>query len=218
MKITKDIWTLLTSVNTPLVNVFSIIFSAIELYMYSLIISALLKTKISFNKRVIFVLLLVLEGAIFSSKVPSPYYTFINLLFAMVIAKFAFNTSLFKSFLSTICFYLITFFCTIIWLIVYVLLFNCSSNGLEQILLYKIILSISVDICYYIIYKVCLKHPVQIQISAKNEKRILLFLNIFLCLATVALQFLIAYLYFDFIPLGLNLSFLSAVFQFCLQL
>lgn len=205
MEIVKHIWILLILTNASLISVFSILFSTIELFIYSLIISALSKAKISFKRRILFVVILVLENVLIISIVPAPYYTFINLLFAIILSMFILKTSLFYAFLANICFYIVTFLFSIIWLTTYTLLFNCSSNEIQQILLYKVIFASSVDISYYVFYKFCIKHPLNIKFSNKLEKHLLLFCNISLCLSTIVLQFFIAYLYFDRIPLVLNI-------------
>ena len=109
MEIVKHIWILLILTNASLISVFSILFSTIELFIYSLIISALSKAKISFKRRILFVVILVLENVLIISIVPAPYYTFINLLFAIILSMFILKTSLFYAFLANICFYIVTF-------------------------------------------------------------------------------------------------------------
>ena len=205
MEITNDTWTLLLSHNFPIVNVFSILFSSIEILMYYLILSALLKKRLPLKKLVLFISILVFACSFFSMFVPAPYYTFINFLFAIILSIFAFKTSFFYAIFANIYFYIFTFFFSIIWLIFYILLFRCSITAFKNVLLYKIILSISVDITYYIFYKFCIIHPLKLTFFDKSNKNYLLFFNISLCISTVILHFFIAYLYFDCIPLALNI-------------
>lgn len=205
MEITKGAWTLLLSPNSPVVNIFSILFSSIEIFMYFLILSTLLKEVISLRRHILFVAILVLANALLSLIVPAPYYTFTNFFIATILSIFAFKTSLFYSFFANIYFFIVTFFFNIIWLIIYILIFDCPANVFKYILLYKLILSVSTDITYYLFYKFCIKHPLKLKFFDSNKKRYLLFFNIFLCVSTVIVHFFIAYLYFDCIPLVLNI-------------
>lgn len=205
MKIIQMLWSTLMSENMILLTICSILFSSIEIYLYSLIMSALLDVKITSKKHLILVSGLVFIGALTSAFIPYPYHTFVNLSFSILFSLLVFRVSIIKSTLSTFLFYFITFFLSIIWLIFFTVLFDCSVEILQKVLLYKIILSTALYISYYIFYRICLKYHLTVNLLDKLKSHKLLIFNLLIGLATIIVQFFIEDLYFDYIPLPLTI-------------
>lgn len=205
MKFLEILISTLLGENIIMFKIFSIAFSAIEIYLYSLIMSALLDVKLTYKKQLIFVLGLVIIGILSISFIPYPYHTFVNLLFSILLSILTFKVSILKSTLSTFLFYFMTFFFSIIWLIFFTFLLDCSINIFQQVLLYKIILSITMYLSYYIFYKICLKYSLTLNLLNKLQAHKLLIINLIIGLATLIVQFIIIHLYFDYIPLGLTI-------------
>lgn len=205
MEILQTLLTVLVNNNDTLTLIFSVLFSAIEIYLYMLIISVLLKVKLSYKKQFLFVILLVSIGGLTSSFIPSPYYTIINLLLTVILSIITFKVSILKAIFSTFCFYSLTFFTNIIWALVYTFIFNCSTKVLNQVLIYRVIFSISTYITYYIFYKLCDKFSFSINTFTRLRHHKLVIFNLIIGLLTIVLQLLSAFLYFDYIPPALNI-------------
>lgn len=201
MKIIQMLWSTLMSENMILTTIFSTMFTGIEIYLFYLIISVLLDTTLSYKKQILFIFLLVVIGVFTSLFIPYPFHSFINLFFSVILSIIIFKSSLVKIIVSTFCFYALMFFTNIVWATFYGLLFKFPSSMLNQVLLYKIIFATSVYISLYIFYKLCKKYSLNFNFLTKLKNYKMLLFNLFLGLLTIIAQFMIAFLYFDYIPI-----------------
>ena len=78
MKITQLLVSLFMGENLIFSTIFAVIFSFLEIYLYYLILSVFLDTKISRNKQLAFTITLALSSILTSSVIPSPYYPVVN--------------------------------------------------------------------------------------------------------------------------------------------
>lgn len=206
----QTIWTSIVVNNITLSNILSLFFSSIEVYLYILISSTLSDTVVSCKRKLIYLISLVILGAVGQGFIPSPYYSFVNLSFMLLFSIVVLKISILKSIAATVCFYLISFFFGIIYLGVYTFIFGCSADGFQNVLIYKIVFSLSIDLVLYASYLIFKKFNITLNFMDGLKQHSLLLFNLLLGFSTVILQLLIAYLYFDHIPLVLNI--LSSIF------
>lgn len=205
MKITQLFSSLLMGENFIFSTVFAVIFSFIEIYLYSLILSVFLDTKLTRKKQFIFIITLVFSSTLTSLLIPSPYYPVVNVFLSILLSYFIFKMSFLKVAFATFCFYALTFFINVIWATLYTLLFNCSTEVLNEVLLYRIIFSVSTYVSYYIFYRFAKKYNINIRLFSKLENHKAVILNLVVGLTTIITQFVITFLYFDYIPLPLTI-------------
>lgn len=205
MKIIQVLWSALMGENAVVFTIFSMSFSCIEIYLYSLIISALLDIKLTYKKQLLFILGIVLVSTLSPMFIPSPYYSFINFTFSVLLSMLFFKVSIVKATLPNVLFYFINFVFGMIWLIFFMFVFNCSLSNLQQVLLYRIIMSIAIYLSYYLFYKICLKYSLTINLLDKLKSHKVLIVNITIGLAALILQLIIVNLYIDYIPLALTI-------------
>lgn len=205
MSALQNIWILLTIENSELVNIFSLIFSTIEIYLYVLIVTALLNVKISRKKHLLFVVTLATIGILSSTFIPSPYYSFINFIFVFLFTALIFKLSFAKSAYTMLCFYCVSFFLSMIFLGIYSTIFHCPAKYFQNILFYKLISSASIYISLYMFYLICRKCFINITFLDKIKNHTILIINLFLGLITVLTQLFVASLYFNYLPIHLSL-------------
>lgn len=204
MKITQLLVSLFMGENLIFSTIFAVIFSFLEIYLYYLILSVFLDTKISRNKQLAFTITLALSSILTSSVIPSQYYPVVNVFLSILLSHFIFKFSVLKVSSATFCFYALTFFINIIWVTLYTLLFNCSAEKLNNVLIYRILFSISTYASYYIFYRLFKKYNINISLFYKLRNHKIVFLNLIVGLITITTQFIVTFLYFDYIPLALT--------------
>ena len=205
MEILQTVLEALTSDNITLFSICSYIFSAIEIYLFVLILSTLSSTFISLKRKLIVVISLVIIGFIAQTIIPSPYYSFVNLIFMLLLPIIILKIPILKCIASAICLYLISFFFGVIYLVLYTAIFNCEANIFKDILIYKIVFSLSIDLTLYSFYLLFKKFNITLDFIDGFKQHSLLIFNLLLGFVTLVLQLIIAYLYFDYIPMTLNI-------------
>ena len=205
MEILQTVLEVLTSDNITLFSICSYIFSAIEIYLFVLILSTLSSTFISLKRKLIVVISLVIIGFIAQTIIPSPYYSFVNLIFMLLLPIIILKIPILKCIASAICLYLISLFFGVIYLVLYTAIFNCEANIFKDILIYKIVFSLSIDLTLYSFYLLFKKFNITLDFIDGFKQHSLLIFNLLLGFVTLVLQLIIAYLYFDYIPMTLNI-------------
>lgn len=213
MEILQTFCATLVGESNVLSYIVSLLFSSVEIYLYVLILSVLSKTYISIPRKTIYVISLLVFSAVGQVFISSPYYSFFNLTLMFLLSILVLNIPILKSFVSIICFYFISFFFGIIYLGIYTTMFSCSSDDFQNILIYKVVFSVSIDITLYLVYLSFKKYNINLNFLDGLKQYSLLIFNLFLGFVTIVLQLLIAYLYFDCIPLPLNI-FSSVILLF----
>lgn len=118
MEILQTIWTALTTENQNLINILTIPFSIIEAFVTCLLFTTILKIKHTNKQLVLYSISFSVIGTLTSLFVPSPYYTFINLIAYPILVYVIFKTNILKAILAEIIPYII-FCCSFINIIKY---------------------------------------------------------------------------------------------------
>ena len=102
MEILQTIWTALTTENQNLINILTIPFSIIEAFVTCLLFTTILKIKHTNKQLVLYSISFSVIGTLTSLFVPSPYYTFINLIAYPILVYVIFKTNILKAILAEI--------------------------------------------------------------------------------------------------------------------
>ena len=204
MEIFQNIWNALTHENEVLTKLINIPFTFIELYLAMLIFTYFLKINYSKKQGFIFVLSLSLIGIITFYLLPNPYNTFINIIMLPIMILIVFKTSLLVAVLSEILQYLIFLVVGTLWVNVYTLIFQVTSEQLIVVPIHKILYSISLYSLLLIIYCILKKsnHKIIKTIKEHNNKFTLL-LNFIVGTIAIALDSLIMTKYIDVVAFPL---------------
>lgn len=215
MEILNNIWTALTTQNDFLTRIIVIPITFIENYLNMLIFSTLLNISTTKKQRIGYTLVLSIIGTTFNIFIPNPYRSFINLALILVCVKLFFKTNILKTILSTIVPILIVVLCESIITKVYSSLIDFNSLVLISIPLYRLIISLSIQVLVLIFYLIVKYFKVQISswdiISPKSRN--IFVLNLILATISIITQFLITGFYLEKLPVYIvvfsNISLIS---------
>ena len=107
MEILQTIWTALTTENQNLINILTIPFSIIEAFVTCLLFTTILKIKHTNKQLVLYSISFSVIGTLTSLFVPSPYYTFINLIAYPILVYVIFKNNILKALLAELILYII---------------------------------------------------------------------------------------------------------------
>ena len=102
MEILQTIWNVLTSENETLSNIFICPFIFIEVYLYMKLFTTLLNIDSTKNQKITYVVASSTIAIVNILFIPSPYYTFINVLACPVFVFLIFKLDILKSILCEI--------------------------------------------------------------------------------------------------------------------
>lgn len=206
METLQTIWNLLINKNETLTNIICIPFTFIESYLYVLIFTTLLKIKSTGKQQILYVLTFSIISSLNMYIIPSPYYTFINLLVFPLLVYMIFKTSILKSILSEIVVYSIILLIGTPLILICVSILHVSSDLIEIIPLYRFIYCI---VFYWLMYLV---YFVSTRLQSKNNGILdkfkfnyspRLIMNFLIGSIAIAIQCYIEFVYIDYLPLHL---------------
>ena len=221
MELLNNIWNALTTPNETLINILSIPFTMIEVFLSVLLFTSLLKIQTQKYKKIIYVLLISFIGALATFVIPSPFNLVINYLLMFILIPIFFKTNLLKTFLSVLISSLSFALIGMFIMNPYLDLFNISYNDSLTIPIYRIIY---VFIQYFIIFLIYLffnKNKLSIFIFNdidKKQKKII-YANLCFGIFTILTQALITVYYIDNLPLIVTfLSFITMLVYFSISI
>lgn len=219
MELLNNIWNALSTPNEGLINIILILANFVEATLSLLLFTTLLNISPKFKQKIIYVLLCSIEGLVAINLIPSPFNTFINLIFAYILIYVLFKQNSIKTFIAVLV-PTITF--ALIGLLIqnpYLTILQLNYEQVELIPIYRLsYLFIMYTIILIIIFlfrssKSHLKISILDDIDKKN-KYIILCNFIFGILALIAQAFISVY-YIDKLPVVITfLSFLSLLAYF----
>ena len=221
MELLNNIWNALTTPNEDLINILSVPFTMIEVFLSVLLFTSLLKIQTQKYKKIIYVLLISFIGALATFVIPSPFNLVINYLLMFILIPIFFKTNLLKTFLSVLISSLSFALIGMFIMNPYLDLFNISYNDSLTIPIYRIIY---VFIQYFIIFLIYLffnKNKLSIFIFNdidKKQKKII-YANLCFGIFTILTQALITVYYIDNLPLIVTfLSFITMLVYFSISI
>ena len=206
MEILQIIWNVLTTENEVLTKIFASFLMFIELTISMLLFTSILNISATKHQKVIYVLILSLIGILTLWIIPIPFNTFINLIACPILVYFIFKTNILKTILAEIIPY-------IIFVILGALVLNSCVNILKipseiflKIPIAKLLCSLLMYLIAYLIYIFFDRYNININIIGilKKNNKLILFINIIIGIAAIALQSYLVTIYSHYIPIHIT--------------
>lgn len=220
MEILQTIWTALISENERLTNIIITPLLFIEITLYTLIFSSLLKLNITRKQKYTFIIIYAIFAILNLLFIPNPYYTFVNVLLCPLLVILLFKCSILKALLSEIIIYLVSLIVDTPLILIATYVLKIPAITISQTPLYRIIYCLISYLITAIIYFIFIKNKFKFSIvdKFKFNNRFLL-LNIVIGIFTIALQYYIEFTYINYLPNYLViLSSLVLVLYFVISL
>lgn len=202
MEILQTIWSVLTTENQELANILICPFMFIESYLYVLIFTTVLKINSNKTSRIIFTLLFSFIAIITILFVPSPYYTFVNLIAFPLLVCLIFRISILKSIIAQIVVYAISMIICTILILIYTYIFHIPSYIVNITPIHRILYSILNYMGLYIFY--IIYHYSSLNLSVlgkfKSKTNSILIINFLIGSIAIAVQYYTEFMYIDYIP------------------
>ena len=210
MEILQTIWNVLTSENETLSNIFICPFIFIEVYLYMKLFTTLLNIDSTKNQKITYVVASSTIAIVNILFIPSPYYTFINVLACPVFVFLIFKLDILKSILCEIVTYFVSFLIITPLILIYTSITGLSSTLVNSIPLHRIAYSLLFYMLIYIFCKICIKLDFKINTSLldrlKNRPSFPLIVNFIVGTIAIAMQCYLEFIYIDYLPSYLVLA------------
>lgn len=202
MEILQTIWNVLTTENERLANILICPFIFIELFLYMKIFTTILNINCTKKQKIIYVVVSSVIAIINILFIPSPYYTFINVLACPVLVFIIFKLSILNSILCELIIYLVSMLITTPLILIYTYGFHLESTLVNSVPLHRLIYSILFYILMYLFCKLCKKFNINISKASKLKHKLNkpIFYNFIIGTIVIGIQSYIQYLYIDLIP------------------
>ena len=202
MEILQTIWSVLTTENEWLINILPITLGFLEAYINMLLFTHLLNIPSTAKQKKLYVFLFTTIGTIFIWTIPSPYYTFANIILLPILILVIFKTNILKAILAEVFTYIISLLLNAIVISAFLYLFKIDSILVSTLPIYRILFCIIYDVLTYLVYRLLKHYNFKINISLpKHKKRFSVFMfNFIIGTISVAIQFYLLFVYVDYIP------------------
>lgn len=202
MEIFQTIWTALTTENELLTRILFIPEIFLENFIDMLLFSTLLNISSNRNIKLKYILTVSILGNIANIFIPNPYKSFINLFVIFISIFILFKTKILKALLSTILPLFITVLCESIFMKICVSYFAFDTISIIEIPLYKLLISLCIQLLVFFVYLLIKYFKVQISIleSMSRKNKIIIFINFVFAILAITIQFLITGFYMDKLP------------------
>lgn len=213
MEILQTIWNVLTTENERLANILICPFIFIELFLYMKIFTTILNINCTKKQKIIYVVVSSVIAIINILFIPSPYYTFINVLACPVLVFIIFKLSILDSILCEIVTYFSSFLIITPLILVYTSMFNLSSSLVNAIPLHRIIYCALFYSLLYLFYRLCKKFNVNMSIFQKLKITFSspLLINFIIGTIAIALQCYLEFIYIDYVPIYIIILSISVL-------
>ena len=197
------IWTVLTTTNENLINILSIPCNFLEIAIFMLLSTTILKINTSKKQKIIYVLLFSLITIISNYIIPNPYKVILNLILSPILVFFIFRTTVLNSILSEIFPLVFGAILETTFLKLYLILFGISDSVAYTVPIHRFAL-ISINyLTFFLIYKICKLKNINITILDNMDKKtkILLLINSIFMIISFALQTFLVSFYVEHLPI-----------------
>lgn len=211
MEFFQTIWNALITEDKTIINIISVPCTFIEVYLYMLIFSPIIKLSSTKKQKILYVVIFSITSIINTSFIPSLYSSFINMILLPILIYVIFKSSILKALLSQFIIYVIAFLLGTPLLLILTNIFNTSSTDFTNIPIYRLIYSIAYYVLLYLIYIILFKRKISINLldKLKFKNNFTLILNFLIGFIAICMQIYIEFYYIDYIPTTLVFTSLS---------
>ena len=202
MNTIQKIMNVLMNPNAELINIITLIFSVVEVFIYVNIFITLLNINPSKKSKYLYMLLLFISVAFNKFIIPVPYNTIINILLFTLLSLIFFKTKLLDTCIVMAIFFALTALFEMISSQIYTLIFNRPYAEFALSPLYTIIFLLIVYTCLFIMLQFFKHFHVNISLFTNLNKRdsISIISTVILGFITVFLQLYITAFYNNILP------------------
>lgn len=200
MEILQTIWNALISENERLTSFLVIPFAFIESLAYMLLFQQVLKINPTKKQQLMYVISYSTLSMISIYIIPSPYYTFVNLIIFVLSVFLIFKTTIFKSIIAIIIVYALTLFVGTPLTLIGMCLFNLSADAISAIPLYRVIYCVLFCAFLFFIAFLISKYHFKFNFINKIKYSRNLFFNFILGTIAIAIQCYIEFTYINYLP------------------
>ncbi len=220
MEIFQTIWTALTTQNEVALNIIGFISCFIDIFINMLLFTTLLNITCTKKAKIIYVFIVGLCGFISRTFIPNPYASFINIFTAFLLIKFELKTNVLKALLAV---FIPIVLCSILELFIfqiYLSIFNIPNDLVLNIPIYRLLSSLSIYLCVYIIYRIIRYFRFHINLENMTKKsKILFIINTSVGIITILTQIYLVFFYSDKMPIYITIiSIISLITYFSISL
>lgn len=219
MQIIQTIWTAMTTQNEIALSIIFFLLSFIEATVSMLLFTTIFDMKSSRKSKIIYVFLVAIVGSIIRIFIPDPFGSFINILFILCSIKFVFKASWLKALLSEFIMIALSTVLELFMLKFYQTVLNIPYDNVMTIPIYRLIFTLSIYLCTYILYKIIKYFKFNIKLENMTKKnRILFIVNTLLGILAIASQIYLMAFYSDKMPIYITItSILSLLAYFVIS-
>ena len=202
MNTLQMIWSALTTENEMLISFIAIPFLFLDAYIGLLFFSTILNIEINKNTKILYVVIYGLIGCILTFFVPATYKLFINLIVWPILIFFIIRPGFIKTLLSVATTLIITSILESIFINIFFILFNITSQAIVKIPIYRLICALSIYLFMFLLVKTIKYFKINIYVfeNLNNKNKILLLISIFLILLVLCIQFILLIFYSSSMP------------------
>lgn len=221
MELFQTIWTALTTENEFLTKIILIPESFLENFISMLLFTTILNVTSDNKSKIKYVLMVSILGNISNLFIPNPFKSLINMAAILICIKLCFNTNIIKTILSLIIPTVFAIIAESLLAKVFTYLFDFNVAALSSIPIYRLMITLSIQLLMFIIYLLIKYSKVQILMlenMSKKSKAIVLF-NFAVAIIAMAVQFIITGFYLEKLPIYIViLSNLTLIAYFLLSI
>lgn len=216
METLNAVRTALTTTNEELVNTISIFLMFVEVPITMLFFTTLFNIDYTKRNKFIYIVSLSVFSLLTRFFIPTPYGTFLNIIFMTSIIIFLFKTNFLKSLLCVFVPLAINIVLEYLLESIYFVILEIPCNILLTIPIYRFSIMLIIYLSIYIAYRICKKYKFNITLFENinsHTKKLILF-NTILSIIIIASQFFLLTYYNDRLPLLMSLVNISSLLAY----
>ncbi len=211
MEIFQTIWTALSTPNEGLINIISIPFTFLEVYMQFLIFSSILNLNVTKKRKTVYVI--VTSALIICSNflLPKQYSVFCNMIFLFACIMIILKPNIIKGIIALLLPSIIVALLDTIIIKYIFILFGVTREQTIIIPIYRIFSVFIVYIFIYLLYKTIIHFKINLQLldNINKKSKFILIFNLIIACITIVIQFYLVGYYNEILPL--YITFLSLI-------
>ena len=217
MELLQTIWNALTNENEVLMNIVSVPCTILEVYLYTLLFTTILKIQSSNKQKILFVAILSAISLFNTFLGIAPFNNIINVIVFPLLIILIYKTRILKAVLSQITVYILVVIVSVLAVSLYSGILNITIGVCSIIPIHRICVSILMYLGLFLIYRLCKKHDINISLfeNLNHANTAHLILNFIIGSIGIGFEYYLLFNYIDYIPhflVFLSLFFMSFYF------
>lgn len=202
MNILQTIWSALTTPHETLVNLIFIPINFLDAFIGMFFFTTLLNITPSQKRKIIYVIIYGLIGNILTFIVPATHKLFINLIIWPILIFFILKPGFIKTLLSVVTTLIVTSILESVFINMFLILFNITSQDIVQIPLYRLFSVLCIYAFMFFLAKLIKYFKININVfeNLSRKSKILLIVSASLILIVLCIQFVLLIFYSSSMP------------------